>query len=195
MRTKTIKPFFRLYFAGLGLLLASLVGHAAFAADADATVTATVKAPQPVAVTLTQFKVGQDAKGVPILVDAKIVAPGDVIEYRAVYKNQSLAPLSVAATIPVPEALEYIKDSATAKSASNTPIAHTVALKDNQYAPEPLMRRLITADGASVAHAVPYAEYRSVRWILEKMAPGASVEVSLRARVAENQGPSVDAPQ
>lgn len=195
MRTKTMKPLSRLYSAGLGLLLACLVSHAAFAADADATVTATVKAPQPVAVTLSQFKVSQDAKGAPILVDAKVVAPGDVIEYRAVYKNQSLAPLSVAATIPVPEALEYIKGSAAAKAANSGPIAHTVALKDNQYAPEPLMRRLITADGASVAHAVPYAEYRSVRWMLEKMAPGSSVEVSLRAKVAENQVPSVDAAQ
>jgi hypothetical protein len=34
--------------------------------------------------------------------------------------------------------------------------------------------------------AVPYAEYRFVRWDLGKLAPGKSAEVSIRAQVSQN---------
>ena len=195
MRTKTIKPFTRLFSAGSGLLLACLLGHAAFAADAEGAAAATAKAQPPIVVTLTQFKVGQDDKGAPKLLDAKLVLPGDVMEYRASYKNQSTAAISVAATLPIPEALEYIQDSAMATSASGKRIAHTVALVDSRFGVEPLMRKALSADGSSVTHAVPYAEYRFVRWNLDSLAPGASVEVSLRAKVAQTLAPATGAAQ
>lgn len=188
MRKKVNKLLAQWFCAGL--LLACLASHASFAADLEAA--ATGKALPPIAVVLSQFKLSQDASGAPKLVAANAVVPGDVMEYHATYSNQSKAAVSVIATLPVPEALEYIAYSATAQSANNSPIAHTVALKDSRFAPEPLMRNLALPDGGSISHAVPTSEYRFVRWNLENMEPGTSVEVSLRAKVTQTQDLSAD---
>jgi hypothetical protein len=84
--------------------------------------------------------------------------------------------------LPVPESVEYVKNSA--RSPNNVP--HTVALKDSQFAPEPLQKKVSMSGGATVTQPVPYAEYRFVRWDLGKLAPGSSAEVSIRAQVAQN---------
>lgn len=191
---KSNKPLSRLIYASVVILLASLLNQAAMAVEAEipATATASGTAQAPVLVTLTQFKWGQDEKGTPQLQDAKVVMPGDVMEYRASYKNQSTKTLSVVATLPVPEALEYQQDSAMARDAHNHRIAHTVALRDEQFAAEPLMAKLVLSDGTNVTHAVPYAEYRFVRWNLQDLAPGATVEVSLRAKVAQTVEPPAE---
>jgi uncharacterized repeat protein (TIGR01451 family) len=125
----------------------------------------------------------QDAKGDTKLINAGVVVPGDVLEYQATYLNRGTVPLSVTATLPVPEAVEYIKDSAKSKPA----LSHTVALKDNQFAQEPLIKKVTAASGATLLQPIAYAEYRFVRWDLGKLAPGAAVEVSIRAQVSQNQ--------
>lgn len=134
----------------------------------------------PVVINLKQFKVLKGANGEPKFTDASLVLPGDVIEYRAVYTNRGAVPLSVIATLPVPESAEYVKDSA--KSKSN--LAHSVALKDLQFASEPLMKKTITSSGATLLQAVPYADYRFVRWDLSAIPAGSSVEVSIRAMIS-----------
>ena len=195
MRKKS-KPRLSKWF-GVGLLLACLSSQAGFAADLDvaATATATGKALPPIAVVLSQYKLAQDAQGAPQWIEAISVVPGDVMEYHATYSNQSNSAVSVIATLPVPEALEYIANSATAESVNNSPIAHTVALNDAQFAPEPLMRKEITPDGGTILRAVPAAEYRFVRWDLENMPAGTSVEVRLRAKVTQTQAQPAEAAQ
>jgi uncharacterized repeat protein (TIGR01451 family) len=121
-------------------------------------------------------------KGEVQLLDAALVLPGDVIEYRASYANRGTTTLPVVATLPIPESLEYIKDSASAKNN----IAHTVALKDSQFSNEPLLRKVATASGTTLSQPIPYASYRYVRWDLGRLAPGNSIEVSVRAMVAQN---------
>ena len=151
----------------------------AWAADADEA----ARAQLPIVVNLKQYKVTFDAKGESKLGDASLVLPGDVIEYQATYTNRSANALAVTATLPVPEAVEYVKDSA--KSKPN--LAHTVALKDAQYAQEPLLKKVTSAGGVTLSQPVPYAAYRFVRWDLGKLQPSTSVEVSIRAKVAQNQ--------
>jgi uncharacterized repeat protein (TIGR01451 family) len=183
MRKKSQNYLPKLLVCSACLLFASLLSQAALA---DAGVTATVPNPAPIEVRLQQFKVGKDEKGVPVLLEAKLVVPGDVLEYRATYSNHSKGPLSVVATLPVPEGLEYIKDSALATSRGNDRIAHTVAQKDSQFASEPLQRKTLGPDGASLTRGVPYADYRFVRWNLDNLAAGASADVSIRGKVSEN---------
>lgn len=192
---KSNKQLPRIFFASVAIWLVSLLVQAALAADmaVPATASATGTSEQPVVVTLTQFKLGQDEKGELQFLDASVVKPGDVLEYRASYKNQSSSTLSVVATLPVPEELEYLPDSASVRSAGSRLFGHTVALKDWQFATEPLMRSNTSADGSKVSYAVPYAEYRYVRWQLDALAPGAAVEVSLRARVSQTVDPSAGA--
>jgi uncharacterized repeat protein (TIGR01451 family) len=172
---RRLVPFFWL------LLVATWLGlHMPLARAADSDEVALSKS--PIAVQLKQYKVVTDSKGQPKLVDASLVLPGDVVEYQVRYSNRSQAPIAVVATLPVPESVEYVKDSARAPGT----IGHTVALKDNQFAPEPLLKTVSVSGGATVKQAVPYGEYRFVRWDLGNLAPGSSTDVSIRAQVAQN---------
>jgi uncharacterized repeat protein (TIGR01451 family) len=166
----------------LGACVLGLFTLPAHAADADGS-----KANAPIGIVLKQFKVIKDEKGDTKLMDAPLVVPGDVIEYHATYSNHGKTALPVVATLPIPEALEYIKDSASA-----TPrVAYTVALKDSQFAKEPLMQTTVAASGATLSQPVPYASYRYVRWDLGRLPAGSSVEVTVRAKVS--QGADTDA--
>ncbi|MFT4172802.1 MAG: hypothetical protein QM639_09605 [Rhodocyclaceae bacterium] len=158
----------------LSLCLAASVGMTSAQARNSAAEAPRAQATQnAVTVQLTQMKVIND-KGVEKRVEATSVAPNDVIEYRAVYKNVSTKPVTgLLATLPIPEGLEYIPKSA--KPARE----YTVAEKGGLYAAEPLTRPLASGK----AEPVPYNEYRSVRWNLDQLAAGASVEVVARAKV------------
>jgi hypothetical protein len=141
----------------------------------------------PIVVTLKQFKVTTDAKGVSKLGDAGVVIPGDVIEYQATYSNRGASVLSVTATMPVPEAVEYQKDSAKSKPS----LPHMVALKDSVFAQEPLVKKITSAGGATLLQPVPVTDYRFVQWDLGRLLPNTSVEVSIRTKVS--QIPEVEA--
>ena len=114
----------------------------AWGADADEP----VRKQSPIVVNLKQFKVTTDAKGVTKLGDASVVLPGDVIEYQATYSNRGSSALAVTATLPVPEAVEYLRDSA--KSKPN--LSYTVAQKDSQFAQEPLVKKVTSVGGATL---------------------------------------------
>jgi hypothetical protein len=158
-----------------------LVAIQAVAADVVDAATSS-KSQAPVAISLKQFKVVTSASGAEQLADAIAVLPGDVIEYRAVYSNRASTTLPVVATLPIPASLEYLKGSAS----TNNNIVHTVALRDSQFSKEPLLHRVVDASGATVSQPLPYASYRYVRWDLGNLPPGKSVEVSVRAKVAQN---------
>lgn len=160
-------------------MLLALLGQWALAADP----VPTNKTQSPIVITLKQFKVVKEANGETKFLDGTIVVPGDVLEYRAAYTNRGTVPLSVVASLPVPESVEYVKESAKAKG--NIP--YTVAQKDSQFAPEPLMKKTVSASGAALLQPVPYAAYRFVRWDLGAMAPGSTVEVSIRTKVSDTR--------
>ncbi len=130
---------------------------------------------------LRQFIVVTGADGKEAFEEAGSVKPGDVLEYRVRYVNRSGNGVgNFTATLPLPEQLEYLPGSAT-------PGANLVqaATADNRYAAEPLMR---TAPGKK-AEAVPYAEYRSLRWNLGLLPADAVTEVAARARVVSPTQP------
>jgi len=160
------------------LLMAGGIDSQAWGADADEA----RRNQQPIVVNLKQFKVTTGAKGETKLGDASLVLPGDVIEYQATYNNRSPTVLAVTATLPVPEAVEYIRDSAKSKPS----LPHSVAQKDSQFAQEPLIKKVTTIGGAILSQPVPFADYRFVRWDLGRLLPNTSVEVSIRATVAQS---------
>lgn len=163
------------------LLAIGIFSFGAIAADADP-VAMGVKKQAPIVIHLQQFKVTKDEKGEAKFEEATAVLPGELLEYRATYSNQGTTALPVVATLPIPEGLEYVKESAKSKNK----IAHTVAQKDAQFSNEPLVQRVVTASGATLSQPIPYASYRYVRWDLGRLSPGNSIEVSVRAKVAQN---------
>ena len=154
---------------GSGLFLGASVMAQGPAAPAAANVV------NAVSVVLTQSKVVKNAKGVEQLVAAPTVMPGDVIEYKATYKNNSAKPVTgLVANLPIPEGLEYLP-----KSAKPGATLVTVATKDSVYAVEPLMRKLPDGNVAPV----PYVDYRALRWTLGQLPAGGEAAVTARARV------------
>ena len=154
------------------LLIAGLVP--AFAQNAAVTAPP-VASKAVVTVVLTQSKVVKGVDGKETLVEAPTVRPGDVIEYRATYTNNTGKTVTgLRADLPIPEGLEYLPRSAK-------PGADLVkaAVKGGDYAMEPLSRKL--ANGKT--EPVPYNEYRALRWSLGQLPAGGVTAVSARAKV------------
>jgi uncharacterized repeat protein (TIGR01451 family) len=158
------------------LLLAGFAGPAmAQPTTLAARPQADVAAKKVVAAELTQFVVVKAADGKEQLLDASSVKPGDVLEYRVTYTNNTgKAVTGLVADLPIPEGLEYVPRSAK-------PGAELVkaAVKDGEYAAEPLMRK----GKANKAEPVPYADYRALRWTLGQLPAGGVAAVSARAKV------------
>lgn len=151
---------------GLLAALAALLTQHAFAAE-------------PLTATLAAHKV-LVADGKERLVAASEAKPGDVLEYRATYKNISSKPLhAVMATLPVPATgVEYLFDSAAPANAE-------ASINGTQFAPPPLKRLVQLPDGKHQQQLVPAAEYRFFRWPLGDLPAGASKTVSARVRVID----------
>ena len=149
---------------GWGMALAQPVAARPAAAQAQA-----------VAVELTQHKVIKNAKGEEQLADAASVKPGDVIEYRVTYTNQSGKAVShLIGSLPIPEGLEYLPRSAKPGAA-----LVKAAASDGVFAAEPLMRTL----PGGKTEPLPYNEYRALRWTLGQLPAGGVTAVSARAKV------------
>jgi len=106
--------------------------------------------------------------------------PGDILEYRAEYRNTGKTPTpQLKATIPVPaQGLEYIPDSAS-------PPAPTASVDGRHFGPIPLTRAVTLPDGRREVRPVPVAEYRYLQWSLGELKPGASAVVKARMKVTE----------
>lgn len=136
---------------------------------------AVVRAAGDVSVVLTAQRVAV-VDGKEILSPAEQASPGDVIEYRAEYKNAGAAAVKqLAATLPVPNGMEYLPKTGAPELAS---------LDGRKFEPVPLKRRVRLADGREVLRDVPANEYRWLRWTLGTLAPKQSRTVSARVRVA-----------
>ena len=165
MRRSRAMPF-------VGLLAGAMLigGAAAPAQQADRA----AGAGKPVRISLTQFKVVKDAKGAEKLVAAAAVMPGDILEYRATYTNNGAAPVTnLVANLPIPAGTEYLPRSA--RPLTSAPLAAT---SDGVFGAEPLMRRV-----NGQARAVPYGEYRALRWRIGTLPARGTVSVSTRAKV------------
>jgi len=132
----------------------------------------------PVQVRLDQYKVVTSDNGKESLVAAQSIKPGDVIEYRATYTNQDgKSVMGLQAILPIPEGMEYLPK--TARPGPGKALAATVG---GAYAPEPLMRQ-VRVNGNVQVEPVPYVQYRSLKWELGQLAPGATQTVSARAQL------------
>jgi uncharacterized repeat protein (TIGR01451 family) len=163
--------------ASLGVCAFLLAGLTGFTGAATAQSAPVLEASQKkaVAVVLTQSKVVKNAQGKEQLVDASSVKPGDIVEYRAVYTNNTGKPVTgLVADLPIPEGLEYQPRSAK-------PGAGLVqaATKEAVFGAEPLVRKA----AGNKSEPVPYADYRSLRWTLGQLPANGSTAVSARAKV------------
>jgi uncharacterized repeat protein (TIGR01451 family) len=115
--------------------------------------------------------------GKETLLPATQAKPGDVLEYRATYKNAGDQPArQVMATLPVPAGMEFVGRTAS-------PSKLEASLDGQTYATVPLTRRVKQADGREVVRVVPTTEYRWLRWPLGTLGSNSTRTVVARMRV------------
>ncbi|MDQ8021810.1 MAG: hypothetical protein REI94_08230 [Moraxellaceae bacterium] len=138
-----------------------------------------IQAADDVVVVLEVFSVHKQEGGNEAFRPAERAQPGDVLEYRATYRNRgSAAARKLEATLPVPAGnIAYIADSAR-------PQAVLASLDGQRFDAPPLKRTVKQADGRQQVETVPAAEYRFLRWKLGDLPAGASTTVVSRMRVA-----------
>lgn len=141
--------------------------------QAYAAPTVTANKSEPIQVVLEQFKVTTNNEGKEALVVAKEAKPGEVLEYRATYKNVSTRAISdLIATLPVPKGTDY-----QAKTAN--PLATAEATIDSvTFAPIPLM-------SADKKQMISPKQYRALRWKVSSLKANEAVVVSIRVKVSQ----------
>jgi uncharacterized repeat protein (TIGR01451 family) len=124
--------------------------------------------------TLSVKRIASNAEGKEMAGPATSAKPGDVLEYIADYRNRGKsAATGLAATMPIPAGTEYIADSAR-------PVAGLASTDGVTFAPVPLMRKVKQDDGKVIELAVPYADYRFLRWAARDLGPGRNLVYSTR---------------
>lgn len=147
------------------LLLVLLLGSVVISAFAE------------VAVTLESFLVTTDSAGRPAFLPATAAKPGDILEYRATYRNNSgnlIADLK--AVLPIPAATALLENTAN-------PRAIEASLTGESYAPAPLTNRVVNNYGRLVEIVIPYEEYRFIRWSIPQLRPRQAITVKARVKV------------
>jgi uncharacterized repeat protein (TIGR01451 family) len=170
----------------LHLSLTLLVAAAALCAGSAL---AANSATRDLEVKLNAYQIRADAAGKETRAPGQQAQPGDVIEYRADYRNSSKAAIrNLDATLPVPAGLEYQGESAR-------PSKLEASVDGNSFAPVPLTRIKKNAQGKSVSEPVPYAEYRYLRWKVGTLPPGETASVSARMKVRRSAEPAPPLPR
>jgi uncharacterized repeat protein (TIGR01451 family) len=117
----------------------------------------------------------QDGK--EVMSPAKQAAPGDIVQYTAVYKNTDKSPATqVFATVPIPAGTDYVSGTAV-------PAGATASTDGTHFSAIPLKRKVKNSEGKLVEQDVPFSEYRALRWSLGDLAGGESRTVSARVKV------------
>lgn len=143
----------------------------------DATPTATAKPASTVGATLSAMKVSLGADKKEVLSSADKVAPGDLLEYKVTYQNNSKTQLKqLTATLPLPVGTTYVAGSAK-------PAGAMASVDDKSFAAMPLKRKVKKADGTLEEQLVPLSEYRALRWKLGELAEKNKTVASARVHV------------
>ena len=159
--------------AGTALIAAMLWAPAAWSAAA---VTSQLEVRQ---VVMTQ--------GHEVLRSAAAARPGDLLQYRAVYRNGGdTAAIHLLARLSVPAGTTLQIDSIQ-------PAGAEASIDGTHFAPLPLMRTTTGADGRPQQQPVPAADIRALRWDLGTLAPDTNRSVELRVRIDRPQSAPVPA--
>jgi uncharacterized repeat protein (TIGR01451 family) len=134
---------------------------------------------------LAVFKVLSSPDGKEVLEPTDQVKPGDLVEYRVVYRNTGKKQVKeVQATLPIPTGMEYQGNTAN-------PVVVRASADGKTFERVPLRREVQLANGGTEIQEVPYREYRFLLWDLASLAAGQETTVRARAQVNPTGGLSV----
>ncbi len=128
---------------------------------------------------LKVFLVSKDAQGKESLVPITSAAPGAVLEYQAIYKNNSKNALKeLEFDLPIPNSTELIKDTVfPQKAKASTMVGGTL------FADIPLSKVVKDAQNKDKVVLLPMSDYKIVRWSSAELAAGQTTLVKARVIV------------
>jgi uncharacterized repeat protein (TIGR01451 family) len=125
----------------------------------------------PVSVDLSAYQISVNAKGEVKAKPVQQAKPNDIIEYRAIYTNNTTKTIKgLLATLPIPADTQFLAKSSPAQAQASTDGVN--------FATMPLKRK----SGAQTVN-VPLQEYRALRWTIAELPAGKSVTVTAQTRV------------
>jgi hypothetical protein len=123
-------------------------------------------------------------------------APSEVLQYVAVYSNQThlvgakdkdgktvaneRTLKAVTATLPIPEQMAYLGKA--------NPAPQLASSDGKVFANYPLTKTIKQTDGSNKTVPLEWAEYRALRWTLADIAPKATSNVSATVQVSQKAG-------
>lgn len=121
---------------------------------------------------------------------AERASPGDVIEYKATYRNVGTRRVDgVQATLPVPRGTRLVvQGAAPAETPPGGPLPPLASQDGRLFGPTPLQETFRTPDGRSATRPLPWDAYRFLRWPLGSLAAGQARTVTARVRVVGPEG-------
>lgn len=178
----TIKKGLRIAVLPLWLAISMTTAHGQQAKVTENTVAVNTVAAQPGpvhAVLSAHIVRTKDSKEL-LSDDSRKALPGDVIEYRVIYRNTGKqAVASVEAMLPLPEGATY-------QSGSARPNVFMARIgKQKEFFPTPIKRQVME-EGQPKEVDIPSSEYRELRWNLGELTAGESKTVSARIVVPGN---------
>ncbi len=149
------------------VVLAIFLHHHAHGAAADGvTATLSVRAWLP------------QADGHARALPAEQARPGDLLEYKVVYRNASKGVVHrVEASLPIPQGTVYEVDD------PRQDMAPMASLDGEHFEPTPLTRKVTLPNGQQQWQAVPLARYRHLRWPLGDLPAGKTATVTAKVRL------------
>lgn len=134
-------------------------------------------AAEPLEIKMSVDKVVQ-AEGKESSLPAEKVKPGDTVRYTAKYRNTSALPLrDLNAVVPIPAGMDYTPGK-------DLPAPSRASLDGKTFETIPLKRKVKMADGSEQWQVVPASEYRAVSWSVAELAANQSVQLAVRATIA-----------
>lgn len=128
---------------------------------------------------LETYKITTTNNGNEKAVETSETQPGDTIEYRLTYTNNTSSDISnLKPTLPVPDGVKYVADSANPEL-SKTSLSTT----GKNFKKLPIIREETNARGETVKREVPANEYRRLQWTVSSLKGGDSVKLSARVKV------------
>ena len=128
---------------------------------------------------LKAYQITIDADGNEVATEVTEVKPGDIIEYRLTYQNETGRDISqLMPVLPIPLEMFYLGSTASPQLSGAS--VSTIA---NDFRQPPLTRQVTLPDGSQVNRVIPAQEYRRLQWLVPALAAGESITLTARVEV------------
>lgn len=128
---------------------------------------------------LKAYQITIDADGNEVASEVTEVKPGDIIEYRLTYQNETGRDISqLMPVLPIPLEMFYLESTASPELSGAS--VSTIA---NDFRQPPLTRQVTLPDGSQVNRVIPAQEYRRLQWLVPALAAGESITLTARVEV------------